>query len=107
MKNRRIALWRRKISMVSTSLSLLFFAVACFVCITYASNPSNLHVQEGFQHAQTLALFWHFSVYSCMLLSVLSLFGFGWSRWIGLVLNCSAFLYVLMTLGATCGPFGC
>ena len=107
MKNPSIAVWRRKIGMVSTSVGLLLFAGACFVYLRYASDPSNLHVQERLQHARTLALFWSSSFYGSMLLFALSLFGLGWSRWIGLVVNCSAFLCALMTLGAICGPFGC
>jgi hypothetical protein len=107
MKNHRIVIWRRTLSRVSTSLGLLFLAGACFVYMKYAFGPSVLHVQESYQYARELALLWNFSFYSCMLLSVLSLLGLGWTRWIGLILSCSAFLFVLMALGAMCGPFGC
>jgi hypothetical protein len=92
---------------VSNSLGLLLFSGACFVYLRYASDPSNLHVQERLQLARGLALFWSFTFYGSMLLCVLSLLGLGRSRWVGLVLNSGAFVYALMILGATCGPSGC
>src|ERR1035437_1725553 len=107
MRKPRIAVCRRTIGIVSASLGLLLFAGSCFVYLRYASDPSNLHVHERLQHARTLALFWDSSFYGSMVLFAVSLFGLGWSRWIGLVANCSTFICALMTLGAMCGPFGC
>src|SRR5580704_8681978 len=107
MQSPSIAVWRRKIGIVSTSLGLFLFAGACFVYLRYASDPSNLHVQERLQHARTLGLFWRSSFYGSALLFVLSLFGLRWSRWTGMVVTCGALLCALMTLGAMCGPFAC
>jgi hypothetical protein len=70
----------------------------------YASDSSNLHVQERLQHARILGLFWSVSLYGSALLFLFSL---GWIRWIGLIVNGGALLFGLMTLGAMCGPFGC
>ena len=92
---------------MSSSLGFLLFAGACFVYLRYASDPSNLHVQERLQHARSLTLIWNATLFGSMLLIALSLFGIGWSRWIGLTVNCGAFLCALMTLGAMCGPSGC
>jgi len=93
--------------MVNTLLGVLLFAGACFIFLRYASDPSSLHAQERLQHARELALLWNASFYGSILLFAFSLFGLGWSRWTGLVVNGSASICALMTLGAMCGPFGC
>jgi hypothetical protein len=41
------------------------------------------------------------------LLFIVLLFGLGWGGWSGVLVNGSAFLCPLMTLGALCGPYGC
>jgi len=102
-----ISIWRRRISATSTSLGFLLFGAACFAYLRYASDPSDLHVQERLQHARALGLLWNVTFYGSPLLFVVSLSGTGWSRWSGLVFNGGAFLCALMTLGAMCGPFGC
>ena len=107
MKTDRIAIWRRRIGAVSTSLGFLLFVGACFVYLRYASDSSNLHLQERLQHARILGLFWSVSLCGSVLLFLFSLFGLGWSRWVGLIVNGGALLFTLMTLGAMCGPFGC
>jgi hypothetical protein len=107
MKTARIAIWRWRIGAASTSLGFLLFVGACFVHLRYASDSSNLHVQERLQHARILGLFWSVSLYGSVLLFLFSLFGRGWSRWVGLIVNGGALLFTLMTLGAMCGPFGC
>jgi hypothetical protein len=107
MNTARIAIWRRRIGAASTSLGFLLFAGACFVYLRYASDPANLHVQERLQHARILGLFWRVSFFGSELLFLFSLFGLGWSRWVGLIVNVGALLFALMTLGAMCGPFGC
>jgi hypothetical protein len=107
IKNPVISIWRRRIGAISTALGLLLLAVACFAYLRYASDPSNLHEQERLQHARALGLLWNVTFHGSPLLFVVSLFGMGWSRWSGLVVNGGAFLCTLMTLGAMCGPFGC
>jgi hypothetical protein len=107
MKTARIAIWRRRIGAASTSLGFLLFVGAWFVYLRYASDASSLHVQERVQHARILGLFWSVSLYGSVLLFLFSLFGLGWSRWVGLIVNGGALLFALMTLGAMCGPFGC
>ena len=97
MKTARIAIWRRRIGSASTSLGFLLFVGACFVYMRYASDSSNLHVQERLQHARILGLFWSVSLYGSALLFLFSL---GWIRWIGLMVNGGALLFGLMTLGA-------
>jgi hypothetical protein len=92
---------------ISTGLGIIVFATACFIYLRYASHPPNLHVQEQIQHAATLEVLWKASFYGSAILLVLSIFGLGWARWVGLTVNAGAFLYALMTLGAMCGPFGC
>ena len=106
-KDPSISTWRRRIGAVSTVLGFLLFAVGCFVYLRYASNPSNLHVQERLQHTRALGLLWTVTFHGSLLVFVVSPFGLGWSRWSGLVANGGAFLFALMTLGALCGPFGC
>lgn len=93
--------------MASTSFGFLMFASACFVYLRYATDPSNLHVQERLQHARTLELFSSVSFYGSVLLLLFSLLGLGWIRLVGLIVNGGALLFALMTLGAMCGPFGC
>lgn len=88
-------------------LGFILLSIACSIYMRYASDPSNLHVQERVQNARALALLWNTSFYGSILLFAFSLFGLGWIRWIGIVVNGSAFFFTLMTLGAMCGPFGC
>lgn len=107
MKTHRIAVWRRRLGQVSVVAGLLLFTVACFIYLRYASDPTNLHVQERLAHARAIGRLWTVSFYGTALLFFLSLVGLGWSRWVGLVVNGCAFLCALMTLGALCGPFGC
>jgi hypothetical protein len=106
MGSARVAVWRRRLAVVSTVLGLLLFAT-CFIYLRYVSDPANLHVQERLQHAQTLEMLWRAGLFGSMLLFVFSLFGLGWGRLAGLAANAAAFLCTLMTLGAMCGPFGC
>jgi hypothetical protein len=68
--------------------------------LRYASDSTNLHVQERLQHARALGLFWTASFYGSVILFLLSLFGIGWGRRIGLIVNGGAFLCALMILGA-------
>ena len=107
MRTDSIAVWRGRIGAVGTALGALLFAVAFSIYLRYASDPTNLHVQERLQHARPIGLFWTASFYGAVLLFLLSLFGVGWNRWFGLIVNGCAFLFALMTLGAICGPFGC
>lgn len=107
MKTSRISIWRQRIGAVSTSLGFLLFVGACFVYLRYASDSSSFHVQERLQHARILELLWSVSLYGSMLLPLLSLFGLGWGRWVGLIVNGAALLFALMTFGVMCGPFGC
>lgn len=94
-------------SAASASLGFLLFACACFLYLRYASDVEGLHVQERLHYAWILGHLWRVSFYGSALLFLLSLFGLGWSRWVGLIVNAGAFLFALMTLGAMCGPFGC
>lgn len=107
MQKSRIATLRRRIALVSTSLGVTLLSIACIIYLRYASDPTNLHIQERVLYAQTLALLWRASLYGSAFLFVVSLFGLGWGRWLGLASNGAAFLCALMTLGAMCGPFGC
>jgi hypothetical protein len=102
----RIALWRRRLGTVSTALGSILFAVACFIYLRYATYP-NPYVQERIEHARIIGIFWSVSLFGSALLFVLSWFGLGWGRWVGLILNACASLFALMTLGRLCGPFGC
>ena len=103
----RIVIWRRRIGVVSGSLGGILFALAYLTYVRYFSGPTNLHVEEMRAHAHMLNVLWILSFYGGAFLSLLSLCGLGWSRWVGLVLNGGACLCALMTLGALCGPFGC
>jgi hypothetical protein len=103
--NNRVVTWRRRLGITSASFGFVLFASAFFPYERYFS--SDLHVQEMRQHAHMLNILWAFSFYGSVVLFLLSLFGLGWSRWAGAVLNGGAFLYSLMILGALCGPFGC
>jgi hypothetical protein len=107
MKKSRVATWRRRLAVVSTALGFLLLSIAYIIYLRYASDLRNFHVQERVLHAQTLALLWKASFYGSTLLFVVSLFGLGWGRWLGLAANAAAFICALMTLGAMCGPFGC
>ena len=107
MKNPRVAIWRQRPALLSTALGLLLLSIACFIYLRYASDPSNLHLRERIQHAQTLEWLWRVSLYGSILLFVISLFGKGRARWAALAINGATFLYALMALGAMCGPFGC
>ena len=100
-------MWRQRVGVISTLLGFLLFAAACFVYLRYASDPLSLHAEERLQHARALGLIWGTSLYGSLVLCIVSLFGLGWSRWSGLLINGGAFLCALMTLGAMCGPFGC
>jgi hypothetical protein len=107
MKADRIATWRRGLGAGSTALGFLLLGISCFIYLRYASDPMNLHVGERLHHSQAMVRLWIVVFYGSALLFLLSLLGFGWSRWVGLTVNCGAFLCALMTLGALCGPFGC
>ncbi len=107
MRNLQVAIWRRRIGVVSAVLGLFLLAGAVFPYLRYASDLNNLHVQERLQHARELSLLWNACFYGSFVLFVASLFGLGWGRWVGLVANAGAFLCALMTLGAMCGPFAC
>jgi hypothetical protein len=107
MNNPGSSIWRRRIGVLSTLLGLPLFAAACVVYLRYISDPLNLHLEERIQHAQALSLLWSVILYGSLFLLVTSLFGLGWSRWSGFLVNGAAFFYALMILGAMCGPFGC
>jgi hypothetical protein len=107
VKNDRIAIWRRRIGAVTTSLGFLLLVGACFVYLRYTSDDSKLHVQERLHYARTLGLIWSVSRYGSVLLLLLSLFGLGWSRSVGLIVNGGAFFFAVATLGVLCGPYGC
>jgi hypothetical protein len=89
------------------ALGIVLFAAAFFPYLRYASDPSNLHMAERLHYARALGVLWVVSFYGSTLLFVVSLFGLGWCRWVGLAANTGAFLCAMMTLGAMCGPFGC
>jgi hypothetical protein len=107
MQASRLATFRRRIALVSTSLGLALLSIACIIYLRYASDPTNLHIHERVLHAQALTLLWRASLYGSAFLFVVSPFGLGWGRWLGLASNGAAFICALMTLGALCGPFGC
>jgi hypothetical protein len=104
--NPRIAVWRRRLGLVSTALGSVLFAVACFIYLRYATNP-NPYAQERIEHARIIGMFWSVSLFGSALLFFVSWFGLGWGRWVGLILNACASLFALMTIGRLCGPFGC
>ncbi|WP_158941720.1 hypothetical protein [Granulicella sp. S190] len=107
MKNQNFTMWRRWIGVVCAVLGLLLFVAALLTYLRYASDLANLHVEERLQYARALSLLWSVTFRGSLALLVVSLFGSGWSRWIGLAANAGAFLCAMMTLGAMCGPFGC
>jgi hypothetical protein len=107
VKSPKIAVWRRRVGVVCAVIGIVLFAAALLPYLRYAANLNDLHVQERLQHARALNLLWSASIYGSIVLSVVSLFGLGWGRWVGLAANGGAFLCALMTLGAMCGPFGC
>src|ERR1051326_467632 len=107
MKNPRISIRRRSIGVISTVLGFLFFSTACVLYLRYSPYPSSLHVEERLRHARALGMIWSVIFHGSPLLFIVSMFGLGWSRWTGVVLNGAAFLCALMILGAMCGPFGC
>ena len=107
MRNPTNAIWRGRLGAASAALGLCFLSLTCLVYLRYVSDPSNMHAQERIQHAYALGLLWRTSFFGSMVLVPLSLFGRGWARWIGLLVNAGAFLFALMSLGAICGPFGC
>src|SRR5271168_1848697 len=107
VKSPKIAAWRRRVGVVCAVMGIVLFAASLFPYLRYAADPSGMHVQERLQHARALGLLWNASIYGSMVLSIVSLFGLGLGRWVGLAANVGAFLCALMTLGAMCGPFGC
>jgi hypothetical protein len=107
MKNPNFAIWRLRIGIACSVLGLLLFGVAIFIYERYAAPVIAMHVQERLQHASELNMLWRVSFYGSLALLVVSLFGSGWGRWVGLAANVGAFLFALMTLGAWCGPFAC
>ena len=107
MRDSNVAIWRRRLAVVCAALGLCLFSIAFVIYLRYASDPGNLHLQERVLHAHTLAFLWKASLFGSALLFVVSLFGLGWGRWLGLVGNAAAFICALMILGAMCGPFGC
>lgn len=102
-----IAIWRRRIGVISTVLGVPLFAAASFLYERYISNPSSSHLEERLRHAQAFGLIWSVSFLGSLLLFMVSLSGLGWSRWSGFLVNGGAFLWAMATLGAMCGPFGC
>jgi len=73
MKKSRVAIWRRRLGVVSAALGFLWLSIAAFILLRYASD--NLHVQERFLHAQALVLLWKVSFCGSALLLVVSLAG--------------------------------
>jgi len=107
MRGSNVATWRRRLASVCAASGLILFSIALVIYLRYASDPGNLHLKERVLHAQTLALLWKASFFGSPVLFVVSLFGLGRGRWLGLVANAAAFICALMTLGAMCGPFDC
>ena len=99
--------WRRRIAVAGAALGVVVFLASCFIYVRYAVESSELHTQERILHAQTLGRLWSVDFYGSAILFLLSLFGLGWNRWIGLAANAGAWLFSVMTLGALCGPFSC
>ncbi len=105
-RNPKRAAWRRAIGIACTGLGLLLFTAALFVYLRY-TNLTDTHVQERLQHARLLNHLWQATFFGAIVLATFSLFGLGWSRWVGLIANISSILCAMMTLGAMCGPFNC
>lgn len=103
----QLLVWRRGIGMACVFAGVLLFTSALFMYLRYASDLNNLHGAERMQHGQLLSHLWQGQFYGAFVLSIVSLFGLGWSRWLGLSTNVASFFCALMTLGAMCGPFGC
>ena len=85
---------------------LLLFAGALFMYLRY-TNLNNAHVQERLQHGRLLNHLWQATFFGSLVLAIVSLFGMGPSRWVGLVANIASFFCAMMTLGAMCGPYNC
>ena len=107
MSNPNFAVWRRRIGIACSALGLLLFGIALLIYERYAAPLIDVHVQERLQHAHELNMLWSASFYGSLALLVVSLFGSGWGRRVGLAANAGALLYAMMTLGAMCGPFAC
>jgi hypothetical protein len=107
MNHPKISIWRKRTSVGSTVLGMLLFAAGCFIYERYISNLQNQHVEERRQHWHALGLIWSVVFYGSPLLFIVSLFGAGWSRWSGLLINGAAFFYALAIYGAICGIYGC
>ena len=103
----QILVGRRLLGMACAFAGVLLFASALFMYLRYTSDLNSLHGAERVRHGQLLSHLWQGQFYGAFVLSIVSLFGLGWSRWLGLAANASSFLCALMTLGAMCGPFGC
>jgi hypothetical protein len=93
--------------MVAASLGIVLLLLSWAIHIRYASDLSALHEQERIHYARFLGYLWQIDFYGSASLIVLSLFGLGWLRGIGLLASFGALSFSLMTLGALCGPFGC
>ncbi len=104
---KKLTSWRRVVALVSAALGILFLSIAYLIYMRDASTPENLHAPARLRPAHPLALLWKASFCGSALLFIVSLFGLGWGRWLGLAANAAAFICALMTLGAMCGPFGC
>ena len=107
VKNPKIAVWRRRAGITCAVTGLLLLAAALFLYLRYASDLNNVHGQERAHYAPLLNRLWQASFYGSLAVGVASLFGLGWSRWVGLAASAGALFCTLLTLGAMCGPFGC
>jgi hypothetical protein len=107
MKNPNFAIWRRRIGIPCSGPGLLLFGVALLTYERYDAPVIEVHVQERLQYARELNMLWCASFYGSLALLIVSLFGLGWGRRIGIAANAGALLYSMMTLGAMCGPFAC
>jgi hypothetical protein len=107
MDKEAVAIVRRRLGMTCAVLGLILFVTALLPYLRYTANLSNLHTQERIHYAQALGLLWRMSFFGSAVFGFGSLFGLGWSRWIGILANAGAFICALMTLGAMCGPFNC
>ena len=97
--NPGMSIWRRRIGVTCILLGIILFSVASFVYLRYLSDPSNLHVEERLRYARSIGMLWRATFYGSPLLCIVSLFGLGWSRLSGLLLNGGVFLCTMMTLG--------